>query len=64
MVGANIKIRPVDNLELGLSAYNLFNKLTPLGPAGTDYATGGGNFIGGISPVLGRNFTASLKFNF
>ena len=64
VVGANIKIRPVDNLELGLSAYNLFNKLTPLGPAGTDYATGGGNFIGGISPVLGRNFTASLKFNF
>lgn len=64
VVGANIKVRPVENLELGLSAYNLFNKLTPMGPAGTDFSLGGGNYIGGISPVLGRNFMASVKFNF
>lgn len=64
VVGANIKIRPVDRLEIGLSAYNLFNKLTPLGPAGTDFSLGGGKFIGGISPVLGRNFSASVRLNF
>ncbi|MBU6268329.1 MAG: TonB-dependent receptor [Sphingomonadales bacterium] len=62
--GANVKIRPVDNLQIGVNVYNLFNKLTPLGPAGTDFSTGGGGFIGGISPVLGRSFTASAKFNF
>ncbi len=64
IVGANVKIRPVEHLEIGLSAYNLFNKLTPLGPAGTDFAQGGGRFIGGISPALGRNFNASVRLTF
>lgn len=64
VVGANLKVRPVKNLELGVNVYNLFNKLTPLGPAGTDYQPGNGTFIGGISPVLGRNVNASVRFSF
>ena len=50
MVGANIKVRPLKNLELGLNAYNLFDKLTPLGPAGTDFNAGNGRF--NFSPAL------------
>lgn len=64
VVGANVKVRPVKNLELGINVYNLFDTLTPLGPAGTDYNVGNGRFIGGISPVLGRNVNASVRFNF
>ncbi len=64
VVGANLKVRPLKNLELGLNVVNLFNKLTPLGPAGTDFNAGGGKFIGGISPVLGRNVNASVRFSF
>jgi outer membrane receptor protein involved in Fe transport len=64
VVGANIKVRPVKNLELGLNVYNLFDKLTPLGPAGTDFQPGNGTFVGGISPVLGRNVNASVRFSF
>ena len=64
VVGANIKVRPLKNLELGLNAYNLFDKLTPLGPAGTDFNAGNGRFVGGIAPVLGRNVNASVRFSF
>lgn len=64
VVGANVKVRPVKNLELGINVYNLFDTLTPLGPAGTDYNVGNGRFIGGISPVLGRNVNASVRFSF
>ena len=64
VVGANIKVRPIKNLELGINAGNLFNKLTALGPAGTDYSAGGGRFIGGISPAIGRNVNASVRFSF
>ncbi len=64
VVGANLKVRPLKNVELGLNAVNLFNKLTPLGPAGTDFNAGGGRFVGGISPVLGRNVNASVRFSF
>ena len=64
VIGANIRFRPVDNLEVGLNAYNLLNKLTPLGPADASFNAGGGRFVGGIAPVLGRNVNASLRFSF
>lgn len=64
VVGANIKVRPIKSLELGINVYNLFDTLTPLGPAGTDYNAGNGRFVGSISPVLGRNVNASVRFSF
>jgi outer membrane receptor protein involved in Fe transport len=61
--GGVLKIRPVENLELGMQVYNLFNKFDFRGNGGV---TDGGvtpSIIGG-APALGRTFTASIKYKF
>ena len=59
----NIKVRPLEALELGLNIYNLFNRFDLRGNGGI--ANSGVNpvVIGG-APVIGRTVTASVRYNF
>jgi hypothetical protein len=60
----NVLVRPIKNLELGIQAYNLFNRL--------DFRGNGSNVADGTvspivvtgTPVVGRTFAASAKFKF
>jgi outer membrane receptor protein involved in Fe transport len=55
----NLKVMPLENLELGLNVYNLFNTYDARG-------NGNGTFGGGITgtPVIGRTLTGSVRFSF
>jgi outer membrane receptor protein involved in Fe transport len=61
--GGVIRVRPVQNLELGLQAYNLFNKFDFRGGGGVIDSTVTPQVIGG-NAVLGRTFTASVRYSF
>ncbi len=60
-VGAVLRVRPVENLELGVQAYNLFNKYDLRGP-GNVVDAAAGVIAGGAA--LGRTFTASARYSF
>jgi outer membrane receptor protein involved in Fe transport len=62
---ANIAVRPVERLELGLSVYNLFNKLDFRGNGNNvaDVPTTGPIVITG-TPVVGQTFSGTLKYKF
>jgi outer membrane receptor protein involved in Fe transport len=62
-VGATIKFYPVDKLELGLSAYNLFDTFALRGNGGISDSSVTPTLIGG-APALGRTVTASVRFSF
>ncbi len=55
----NLKVTPIDNLELGINVYNLFNTYDSRG-------NGNGTFGGGITgtPVIGRTLTGSIRMSF
>jgi outer membrane receptor protein involved in Fe transport len=53
-----LKVRPLEKLELGIQAYNLFNKFDLRGNGNTS-----GLGISG-SPAIGRTITASVKYAF
>lgn len=60
----NIAFRPLPNLELGVQAYNLFNRLDFRGNGSTLVsATGSSALISG-TPVIGRTFTGSVRVTF
>jgi len=59
----NIKVRPMESLELGLTLYNLFNKLDLRGNGGIANAGVNPVVISG-APVIGRTLTASVRYNF
>jgi outer membrane receptor protein involved in Fe transport len=60
----NLTVRPVKNVELGLQAYNLFNKLDFRGN-GSNVADASVNpIVVTGTPVIGRTFSASAKFSF
>jgi outer membrane receptor protein involved in Fe transport len=60
----NIAVRPIKNVEIGLQAYNLFNRLDFRGN-GSNIADASVNpIIVTGTPVVGRTFTASAKFSF
>ncbi|MFM5895766.1 MAG: TonB-dependent receptor domain-containing protein [Novosphingobium sp.] len=61
--GANVKIMPIKNLELGMNIYNLFDTFDLRGAGGVTDAGVTPAIIGG-APVLGRTFTASVKYKF
>jgi len=61
--GANVKVMPVDRLELGLQVYNLFNKFDLRGSGGVSDSSVNPSVIGG-APALGRTVTASVRYNF
>lgn len=64
ILNGNLAVRPIENIELGLQAYNLFNRL--------DFRGNGSNVADGSvtpivitgTPVIGQTFTASAKFIF
>jgi outer membrane receptor protein involved in Fe transport len=64
VVSANIKFRPVRNLELGISAYNLFNALALQGAGNAVVTTSGNSFVGAATSVPGRSTLAHVKFTF
>ena len=55
----NLRINPIENLELGLNVYNLFDTYDTRG-------NGNGTFGGGITgaPVIGRTLTGSVRLSF
>ena len=55
----NLKVNPIENLELGLNVYNLFDTYDTRG-------NGNGTFGGGITgtPVIGRTLTGSVRLSF
>jgi outer membrane receptor protein involved in Fe transport len=61
--GGFLKVRPMENLELGVQAYNLFNKFDLRGNGGISDAGSIPAVIGG-APALGRTFTGSVKYKF
>ncbi len=60
----NITVRPIKSLELGLQAYNLFNKLDFRGNGNTVADASVNPVVVTGTPVVGRTFTASAKFSF
>lgn len=60
-IGAVLRVRPVENLELGVQAYNLFNKYDLRGPGNVVDAAAG---VIGSGAALGRTFTASVRYSF
>jgi outer membrane receptor protein involved in Fe transport len=61
--GGFLKYRPLKNLELGLTAYNLFNKFDLRGNGGVADGSVTPTVIGG-APALGRTVTGSIKLSF
>ncbi len=60
-IGAVLRVRPVENLELGVQAYNLFNKYDLRGPGNLADASAG---VIGSGTALGRTFTGSVRYSF
>jgi outer membrane receptor protein involved in Fe transport len=61
--GANLRVTPVENIELGVQVYNLFNKF--------DLRGNGGIVDNGVNPIvisgnpaLGRTISGSVRFKF
>ena len=61
--GAVVRVRPIENLELSMQAYNLFNKFDLRGNGGIADAGVNPTVIGG-APALGRTLTGSVKYKF
>lgn len=58
-----LRVRPVQNLELGLQVYNLFDTFDFRGNGGISDSTANPAVLGG-APALGRTFTASVRYSF
>lgn len=58
-----VRVRPVENLELGLQVYNLFDTFDFRGAGGISDTSGTTAVLGG-APALGRTFTGSVRFSF
>jgi outer membrane receptor protein involved in Fe transport len=61
--GANLRVSPIKNLDLGLQVYNLFNKFDFRGNGGISDGTVTPIVVGG-APAIGRTITASVRYNF
>lgn len=62
-LGGNIRVRPIENLEVGVQAYNLFNRLDLRGNGGVGDGSVSPAVISG-APAIGRTFTASVRYSF
>lgn len=62
-VGAVVRVRPIKNLELGVSAYNLFNRYDTRGAGSLADLTGTSAVISS-GVALGRTFTGSVRYSF
>ncbi len=61
--GGVVRVRPIKNIELGIQAYNLFNKFDLRGNGGVADASVTPTVITG-APAIGRTVTGSVKFIF
>ncbi|NJS13742.1 MAG: TonB-dependent receptor [Sphingopyxis sp.] len=60
----NIAVRPMENLELSLQAYNLFNRLDFRGNGSTLVDPTTNPVVVSGTPVVGRTLSAAVKFSF
>jgi len=63
LVGGTLRFTPVKNLELGVQAYNLFDRLDLRGAGGLGDGSVTPAVISG-APALGRTFTGSIRYTF
>jgi outer membrane receptor protein involved in Fe transport len=63
VIGADLKVRPMKNLELGLQVYNLFNRYDLRGSGGPADLSVNPAVIG-TGPALGRTFSGSIRYTF
>ncbi len=61
--GGYLRVRPIENLELGVQVYNLFDKFDLRGNGGISDLASSPAVIGG-APAIGRTFTGSVKYKF
>jgi outer membrane receptor protein involved in Fe transport len=61
--GGVVRVRPIENLELGIQVYNLFNKFDLRGNGGVSDPSVNPTVIGG-APAVGRSVSASIKYKF
>lgn len=63
VIGASLRVTPLPNVEVGIQAYNLFNRYDLRGSG--SIADGSVNpVVIGTGPALGRTLTASVKYSF
>ncbi len=63
VVGLNLRVMPLPNIELGIQAYNVFDRYDLRGSG--NIADGSVTpVVIGTGPALGRTFTASVKYSF
>lgn len=58
-----LRVRPIENLELGMQVYNLFDTFDFRGAGGITDQSVSPVVLGG-APALGRTFTASVRYSF
>jgi outer membrane receptor protein involved in Fe transport len=61
--GGYVRVRPMQNLELGIQGYNLFNKFDLRGNGGVADGSVTPTVIGG-APAIGRTFMGTIKLMF
>ncbi|PKB13477.1 outer membrane receptor protein involved in Fe transport [Novosphingobium kunmingense] len=63
VVGVNLRVMPLSNIELGIQGYNVFNRYDLRGSG--NIADGSTSpIVLGTGPALGRTWTASVKYSF
>ena len=63
VVGLDLTVRPLKNLELGVQGYNVFNRYDLRGSGGVADLSVSPAVIG-TGPALGQTWTASVKYSF
>lgn len=63
VLGVDLAVRPLPNLELGVQGYNVFNRYDLRGSGSVADSTVSPAVIG-TNPALGRTWTASIKYSF
>ena len=63
VLGVDLTVRPLKNLELGLQGYNVFNRYDLRG-SGSPADLSVNPAVIGTGPALGQTYTASVKYSF
>ncbi len=63
VLGVNLRVMPLPNVELGIQGYNVFNRYDLRGSGNIADASASPVVIG-TGPALGRTWTASVKYSF
>jgi outer membrane receptor protein involved in Fe transport len=63
VIGLDFRFRPMENLEIGVQGYNVFNRFDLRGSGGpADLSVSPG--VIGTGPALGQTWTGSVRFSF